>query len=216
MSAVSLRPVLRPSTLPSLPFSSTNTSSSTTYICQSCRHARLLRRPKRPYTFTQLVTMSDGSAFTMRTTSPMPVYRSTRDTRNVPLWNPSSKELLNVEDDEAGRLAGFRARFGKGFDAQREAAVGTDSAGEDGTQETGSGGKSGSLPAEGAQQGAFFKPATETKHSKGAQPTFDEEYYEFEEDDSNLLDLISSYGKEVNGPKAAPPPPAASSKKGKK
>jgi hypothetical protein len=36
------------------------------------------------------------------------------------LWNPSSKELLRAEDDEAGRLAGFRARFGKGFDASLE------------------------------------------------------------------------------------------------
>src|SRR5689334_22738131 len=98
-----LKPSLRPRQLPSLPKS----TSTTTYICQSCRHARLLRRPKRPYTFTQLVALSDGSAFTMRTTSPVPVYRSTRDTRNSPLWNPSSRELLNVEEDEAGRLAGF-------------------------------------------------------------------------------------------------------------
>ncbi|KAI9932869.1 hypothetical protein ASPWEDRAFT_33850 [Aspergillus wentii DTO 134E9] len=91
--------------------------TSTTFICSQCRHATLLRRPKRPYTFTQLITMSDGSTFTHRTTSPVPVYRSTRDTRNSLLWNPSSSKLLNVEEDEAGRLAAFRAKFGRSWDA---------------------------------------------------------------------------------------------------
>lgn len=95
----------------------TNSTPSTTFICSQCRHATLLRRPKNPYTFTQLITLSDGSTFTHRTTSPAPVYRSTRDTRNSLLWNPSSSKLMNVEDDEAGRLAAFRARFGRGFDA---------------------------------------------------------------------------------------------------
>ncbi|OCL01689.1 hypothetical protein AOQ84DRAFT_328638 [Glonium stellatum] len=82
------------------------------------RHASLLRRPKRPYTFTQLVTLSDGSTFLHRTTSPTPVYRSTKDQRNTPLWNPSSQKLLNVEEDEAGRLKAFRAKFGRGWDAE--------------------------------------------------------------------------------------------------
>ncbi|KAF2704255.1 hypothetical protein K504DRAFT_161478 [Pleomassaria siparia CBS 279.74] len=81
------------------------------------RHATLLRRPKRPYTFTQLVTLSDGSSFLHRTTSPSPVYKSTKDQRNTPLWNPSSQKLLNVEEDEAGKLAAFRAKFGRGWDA---------------------------------------------------------------------------------------------------
>ncbi|KAK4865243.1 hypothetical protein LT330_001866 [Penicillium expansum] len=92
-------------------------SSSTTFVCSQCRHATLLRRPKRPYTFTQLITLSDGSTFTHRTTSPAPIYRSTRDTRNSLLWNPSSSKLMNVEEDEAGRLAAFRARFGRSYDA---------------------------------------------------------------------------------------------------
>ncbi|KAE8368192.1 hypothetical protein BDV27DRAFT_154204 [Aspergillus caelatus] len=90
---------------------------TTTFICSQCRHATLLRRPKRPYTFTQLITLSDGSTFTHRTTSPAPVYRSTRDTRNSLLWNPSSSKLMNVEEDEAGRLAAFRAKFGRSWDA---------------------------------------------------------------------------------------------------
>ena len=84
------------------------------------RHATLLRRPKRPYTFTQLVTLSDGSSFTLRTTNPQAVYKSTKDTRNTPLWNPSSQKLLNVEEDEAGKLAAFRAKFGRGWDANAE------------------------------------------------------------------------------------------------
>jgi len=85
------------------------------------RHATLLRRPKRPYTFTQLVTLSDGSSFTLRTTNPQPVYKSAKDQRNSPLWNPSSHKLLNVEEDEAGKLAAFRTKFGRGWDAETDA-----------------------------------------------------------------------------------------------
>ncbi|MCJ1438347.1 hypothetical protein MMC27_007735 [Xylographa pallens] len=88
------------------------------HICQQCRHASLLRRPKRPYTFTQLVTLSDGSSYLQRTTSPIPIYKSTKDTRNTPLWNPSSQKLMNFEADEAGRLRAFRERFGRGWDAR--------------------------------------------------------------------------------------------------
>ncbi|EMD00170.1 hypothetical protein BAUCODRAFT_41894, partial [Baudoinia panamericana UAMH 10762] len=82
------------------------------------RHASLLRRPKRPYTFTQMITLSDGSTFMHRTTSPQPIYKTTRDTKNSIMWNPSSQKLLNVEEDEAGRLKRFRKRFGRGFDIE--------------------------------------------------------------------------------------------------
>ncbi|KAJ4324935.1 hypothetical protein N0V94_000989 [Neodidymelliopsis sp. IMI 364377] len=85
---------------------------------QQVRHATLLRRPKRPYTFTQLVTLSDGSSFTLRTTNPQPVLKCAKDIRNNPLWNPSSQKLLNVEEDEAGKLASFRAKFGTGWDSE--------------------------------------------------------------------------------------------------
>lgn len=93
------------------------------FVCKSCisqqvRHATLLKRPKRPYTFTQLITLSDGSSFLHRTTSPQPVYKSTKDIKNTALWNPSSQKLLNVEEDEAGRLRAFRERFGRGWDAE--------------------------------------------------------------------------------------------------
>ncbi|KAL6715589.1 hypothetical protein ACLMJK_006550 [Lecanora helva] len=93
------------------------------------RHATLLRRPKRPYTFTQLVTLSDGSTYTHRTTSPQPIYRSAKDTRNTPLWNPSSQKLLNMETDEAGKLRAFREKFGRGWDATRNLDKETDEEG---------------------------------------------------------------------------------------
>lgn len=48
------------------------------------------------------------------------MYRSNRDTRNTALWNPSSQLLLNVEEDEAGKLRSFRAKFGRGWDAERK------------------------------------------------------------------------------------------------
>lgn len=53
----------------------------------------------------------------MRTCSPMGMYRSTKDTRNHIKWQPSDARLRNVEVDEAGKLAAFRERFGRDFDA---------------------------------------------------------------------------------------------------
>ncbi|KAK5995947.1 hypothetical protein PT974_04366 [Cladobotryum mycophilum] len=48
---------------------------------------------------------------------PLPLYRAAKDTRNTLLWQPSEKSLRNVELDEAGKLAAFRERFGRGYDA---------------------------------------------------------------------------------------------------
>lgn len=95
------------------------------------RQASLLRRPKRPYTFTQLVALSDGSTYTQRTTSPYALQKSTKDTRNAPLWNPSSQKVLGLEADEAGRLRAFRERFGRGWDAERMRDEDTDAAEEE-------------------------------------------------------------------------------------
>ncbi|EPQ66373.1 Bgt-4193 [Blumeria graminis f. sp. tritici] len=86
------------------------------------RHASLIKRPYRPYTFTQLITLSDGSSYTVRTTSPAPVYKSTKDSRNHPLWQPSSAALRNVEADEAGRLRAFRMRFGHSWETSQESS----------------------------------------------------------------------------------------------
>ncbi|KAL2367311.1 50S ribosomal protein L36 [Blastomyces gilchristii SLH14081] len=163
----------------------------TTFIYTQCRHATLLRRPKRPYTFTQLITLSDGSTFTHRTTSPIAVYRSTRDTRNAPLWNPSSEKLRNVEEDEAGRLAAFRSKFGRSWDATGTAA------------------------AEGASSAAAASatPATTTTTAAAGQAGVDAKQaedtaveFEFEEDEEedNLLDLISSFGQTEGSQEAQP------------
>ncbi|KAK8922655.1 putative 50S ribosomal protein L36 [Metarhizium anisopliae] len=101
--------------------------SSTTHptsLAIQIRHATFIPRPRRPYTFTQLVTLSDGSTYTMRTTSPNPIYRASKDTRNTLLWQPSEKSLRNVELDEAGKLAAFRERFGRAFDATAQSDEG--------------------------------------------------------------------------------------------
>ncbi|KAK4669528.1 uncharacterized protein QC763_203790 [Podospora pseudopauciseta] len=86
------------------------------------RHATFIPRHRRPYKFTQLVQLSDGSTYTVRTTSPIALYKSAKDTRNHILWQPTDKSLRNVEVDEAGKLAAFRERYGRGWDAE-EAAV---------------------------------------------------------------------------------------------
>ncbi|KAI0471981.1 hypothetical protein GGR56DRAFT_677835 [Xylariaceae sp. FL0804] len=86
------------------------------------RRATMIRRPKRPYAFTQLVQLSDGSTYTVRTASPHALYRSVKDSRNHLLWQPSERSLRNVEADEAGRLAAFRGRFGRSWDAGAVAA----------------------------------------------------------------------------------------------
>ena len=123
------RAILPSSTLPSTTFSSNTSATSTppsllsAVSPQQLRHATLIRRPRRPYTFTQLIQLSDGSSYTARTTSPQPLYRSARDSRNTLLWQPSEKSLRNVELDEAGRLAAFRERFGRGFDAAQRGAA---------------------------------------------------------------------------------------------
>jgi hypothetical protein len=70
------------------------------------------------------VQLSDGSTFTVRTTSPAALYKSNKDTRNHILWQPSDKTLRNVESDEAGKLAAFRGRFGRGWDTEGTAAEG--------------------------------------------------------------------------------------------
>ncbi|KAF2664260.1 hypothetical protein BT63DRAFT_429779 [Microthyrium microscopicum] len=91
-------------------------SSIISHNLQQTRHATLIKRPKRPYTFTQLVTLTDGSSYLHRTTSPLPVYRPTKDQRSAPMWNPSDERLMNLEDDDAGKLKLFRSRFGRGYD----------------------------------------------------------------------------------------------------
>lgn len=116
----------------------------------------------------------------MRTTSPVPVYRSSRDTRNAPLWNPSSKDLQNVEEDEAGRLSGFRARFGRSFDAGKDAGAG--------------------LEASATTTTDANKPASEKEATKKEvkQQELKDDFGD-EDDDASLLEMISSFGKQDKG-----------------
>ncbi|TLD10655.1 hypothetical protein PgNI_05812 [Pyricularia grisea] len=112
------RPTLSPAHMTTETVSRTGGSSSSS--SQQVRHATLIHRPRRPYTFTQMVQLSDGSTYTVRTTSPHAIYRSAKDTRNNARWQPSDSSLRNVEVDEAGKLAAFRERFGRGWDAAKK------------------------------------------------------------------------------------------------
>jgi hypothetical protein len=120
----------------------------------------------------------------MRTTSPIPVYRSTRDTRNSALWNPTSKELLSVEDDESGRLASFRARFGTTFDSQKGKK----------NEQTAAAGATSTAPQPTQSDVALQKE--EGKAEFAPEPLFEEEQNSFAEDDANLLEFISSFGQQ--------------------
>lgn len=119
----------------------TTTQTTTSSLRVHARHATFIARPRRPYKFTQMVRLSDGSTYMMRTTSPEPLYRPAKDTRNALLWQPSERSLRNVELDEAGRLAAFRERFGRGFDAA--AAEGEEGSGEAAAPESATAGASG-------------------------------------------------------------------------
>lgn len=134
----------------------------------------------------------------MRTTSPQPVYRSTRDTRNAPLWNPSSKELTNVEEDEAGRLASFRAKYGRMFDLQKGAEEGEEVAEVQTEEEPASPDTSlSSIGSEGLEGPKKLAPKpTVTKAAPVLQNEEIDDGWDFGEDDENMLDLISSYGQE--------------------
>ncbi|KAH7141317.1 hypothetical protein B0J13DRAFT_623688 [Dactylonectria estremocensis] len=132
MASLRAMPVgLTPTRTTNLLSSTSKTSSAAlTFSRTQVRHATFISRPRRPYTFTQLVTLSDGSTYTMRTTSPQPIYRASKDTRNTLLWQPSEKSLKNVELDEAGKLAAFRERYGRAYDSGT-AAEDADAAEED-------------------------------------------------------------------------------------
>ncbi|RKU44901.1 hypothetical protein DL546_001717 [Coniochaeta pulveracea] len=83
------------------PTTSSSSSSPSSLRTHQIRHATFVPRSRRPYTFTQLIQLSDGSTYTTRTTSPLAIFKSTKDTRNHALWQPSDSSLRNVEVDEA-------------------------------------------------------------------------------------------------------------------
>lgn len=52
------------------------------------------------------------------------------------VWQPNEKSLRNVEVDEAGKLAAFRGRFGRGWDAESKSeGEGEGEGEEDGNKE---------------------------------------------------------------------------------
>ena len=137
----------------------------------------------------------------MRTTSPTPVYRSTRDTRNAPLWNPRSRELLNVEDDEAGKLSAFRSRYGVGFDTIRggDEVTGKAKKGKD-TEKAETKDGDGFVEVEGdartQQREIKVADAKKEKEKLMQRETDEDDGWDFGEDDENMLDLISRFGQD--------------------
>jgi hypothetical protein len=156
------------------------------------RHATFVPRSRRPYQFTQLVQLSDGSTFTVRTTSPAALYKSAKDSRNHILWQPTEKSLRNVEVDEAGKLAAFRERYGKAWDLEalkeeeeekpKQAAATAAQKVEGAAVE-----KSGEQPQEGDKKAAA---KTEAKTTQAAEPAPEEDPF------GSLVDLISAYATE--------------------
>ncbi|KAI8866113.1 hypothetical protein GQ42DRAFT_165692 [Ramicandelaber brevisporus] len=62
----------------------------------------------RPEIFVQRVALTDGSTITLRTTSPRPSYKLSKDTRNHPLWNPHLGHGVMLENVQLSR---FTQRF---------------------------------------------------------------------------------------------------------
>lgn len=136
----------------------------------------------------------------MRTTSPLALYKSTKDTRNHVLWQPSDKSLRNVEVDEAGKLAAFRGRFGRGWDAEKP-----DAAPEGGASGTGLEAlEAASAAEEGEVGGKKDKAVKEEGRPAAKAPPIDA-----------LTDLISSYSAVQEPPKEPSGRPSPPAKKGK-
>lgn len=193
----------RPSLAPGSALSSTSTTATTPRVplahapqpsSQQVRHASYVLRSRRPYQFTQLVQLSDGSTYTMRTTSPVALYKAAKDSRNHILWQPSEKSLRNVEVDEAGKLAAFRERYGKAWDLGGPSTQ----AGEEQPQADAP-----ALGAASAKEGVKGEAAKAGKvEAKEAKPEEDKakapvEAAAPEEDPfDSLVDLISAYATE--------------------
>ena len=155
------------------------------------RHATFVPRPRRPYQFTQLVQLSDGSTFTVRTTSPVALYRSAKDSRNHVLWQPSEKSLRNVEVDEAGKLAAFRGRFGHSWDL--EGPPGADKEQPQPQEDKAEGARQAAAEAEdkGAAAAAPAQAAQQQAKEQEAKPAAPKE-----DAFDSLVDLISAYAVE--------------------
>ncbi|AEO56734.1 hypothetical protein MYCTH_2090930 [Thermothelomyces thermophilus ATCC 42464] len=171
--------------------SSPQAAAAAAAAANQVRHATFVPRPRRPYQFTQLVQLSDGSTFTMRTTSPLALYKSAKDSRNHILWQPTEKTLRNVEVDEAGKLAAFRERYGTSWDleappsAAPAAAAAAAEAPAGGKQEGARAGSAADGDGKKAEGKAAEQVQASTQQAAPAEDAFD-----------SLVDLISAYATE--------------------
>jgi hypothetical protein len=117
----------------------------------------------------------------VRTTSPLALYKSDKDSRNHILWNPSETSLRNVEVDEAGKLAAFRERYGTAWDLGGPASAGKAEAAAPAAKE-----------AVKAEKGDKKAPAAKEEAKAAAAPAPVEEEDPF----ASLVDLISAYAVE--------------------
>jgi len=63
---------------------------------------------RKPQVFEQTIVLTDGSTFTLTSTTPRKIYRLTRDKFNHPLWNGRRH---GDEEDANKQLAKFRRSF---------------------------------------------------------------------------------------------------------
>ena len=100
-----------------------------------------------------------------------------------------------MEEDEAGRLAAFRSRFGRTYDATARKL-------EQGSEQQ-------ITEIDSAQPGKQAETLTEAKDSKAeSADDYTEtgfEFDDFDEEDESLLDLISGYGQGEAGQKDGTP-----------
>ncbi|KXX74438.1 hypothetical protein MMYC01_207921 [Madurella mycetomatis] len=152
------------------------------------RHASFVARPRRPYTFTQLVQLSDGSTFTVRTTSPAALYKSAKDSRNHILWQPSEKSLRNLEVDEAGKLAAFRERYGNAWNLEAPGAPAQEAEQQQQQREKDAAAKEGEVQKEADSD----KKQPQAQAGRAAEPAATQ----LEDQFDSLVDLISMYATE--------------------
>lgn len=120
---------------------------------------------------------------------PQGLLKSTKDSRNHVIWQPSNKSLRNVEVDEAGKLAAFRERFGRGWDLESKPGDADGAAAAE------------AVPAEAAEKGKKDSVKAEKQPEKAGAPAAGEAAQEEEDAFDSLTDLISSYATVDNNTK---------------
>lgn len=197
----------RPSTLATTTTTTIGARARAAPGASQVRYATEITRPKRPFTFTQIVQLSDGSTYTTRSTSPVPVYRSTKDTRNHLTWQPTESSLQNVEVDEAGKLASFRGRFGAAYDLAGPTAAEKQAA--DAAQKAAAAsGKDKKTPKKAAAEAAA-KEADEAAKKKEADAAADAE-------EDSFASLLAGYVRDQPNLKGGMVAGKNTTKKGKK